>query len=282
MRQLLFNHKDAWGVTLGITLVCLISHQDQPEAISFSSALLAAAITVAYWLGFAVNDYCDADYDRLDPEKAARNFFVAVRPRRRTLLFFISLILLAIVFILYPYGWRGAFAFFLSAFIVWAYSAQPLRLKKRPGIDLIVHAVFVQTYPYFLCLFLLQLEINALDTVLLPLFLLSSLAAQLEQQARDYELDRKTEGNFTTRFGQVNTVRMLRLCTAAIIAVFVGGLISGAIPIYLVPLGMIVLPVLLHRYTRAANRPRSEGLVTVTTILGLLYTGGIVLWTILL
>ena len=278
MRQLLFNHKDAWGVTLGITLVCLISHQ----AVSVDSLLLAAAITVAYWLGFAVNDYCDADYDRLDPDKAARNFFVTVRPRRRTLLFFITLILLAIIAILVPYGWRGVIAFCLSAFIVWAYSAQPLRLKKRPGIDLIIHAVFVQTYPYILCLFLLQLVLNSLDIVLLPLFLLSSLAAQLEQQARDYELDRKTEGNFTTRFGQHNTFLMLRFCTAALITVFIGGVIVGAVPTYLIPLGMIVLPVLLHRYTRASNRPRSERLVTVTTILGLLYTGGIVFWTILL
>ena len=278
MRQLLFNHKDAWGVTLGITLICLISHQ----AVSVASLLLAAAITVAYWLGFAVNDYCDADYDGLDPDKAARNFFVTVRPRRRTLLFFITLILLAIIAILAPYGWRGVIAFCLSAFIVWAYSAQPLRLKKRPGIDLIIHAVFVQTYPYILCLFLLQLEINSLDIVLLPLFLLSSLAAQLEQQARDYELDRKTEGNFTTRFGQHNTFLMLRFCTAALITVFIGGVIVGAVPTYLIPLGMIVLPVLLHRYTRASNRPRSERLVTVTTILGLLYTGGIVFWTILL
>ena len=275
MRQLLFNHKDAWGVTLGITLVCLISHQ----AISISSLLLAGAITAAYWLGFAVNDYCDADFDRQDAKKAARNFFVEIRPRRRTLLAIIAAILLAIIAILAPYGWRGAFSFCLSAFIVWSYSAPPLRLKKRPGVDLIVHAIFVQTYPYFLCLFLLQLTINALDTVLLPVFLLSSLAAQLEQQARDYEVDSKTEGNFTTRFGQHNTVRMLRLCTAALIATFFGGVLSGAIPIYLIPLGMIVLPVLLHRYTRAANRPRSERLVTVTTILGLLYTGVIVLLT---
>lgn len=278
MRRLLLNHKDAWGVTLGITLVCLISHQ----AVSLTSLLLAAAITVAYWLGFAVNDYCDADFDRLDPEKAARNFFVAVRPRRRTLLAVITVILFAIIAILIPYGWRGAFVFCLSAFIVWAYSAPPLRLKKRPGVDLIIHAIFVQTYPYFLCLFLLQLEINPLDTVLLPLFLLSSLAAQLEQQARDYEVDRKTEGNFTTRFGQHNTFLMLRLCTAALIAVFIGGVFIGAIPIYLIPLGMIVLPVLLHRYTRASNRPRSERLVTLTTILGLLYTGGIVFWTMLI
>ncbi len=204
MRQLLFNHKDAWGVTLGITLVCLISHQ----AISISSLLLAGAITVAYWLGFAVNDYCDADFDRQDAKKAARNFFVEIRPRRRTLFAIIAVLLLAIIAILAPYGWRGAFSFCLSAFIVWSYSAPPLRLKKRPGVDLIVHAIFVQTYPYFLCLFLLQLTINALDTVLLPVFLLSSLAAQLEQQARDYEVDSKTEGNFTTHFGQHNTVRM--------------------------------------------------------------------------
>lgn len=276
MRQLLLNHKDAWGVTLGITLVCLLAHQ----AITVNSVLLALAITVAYWLGFAVNDYCDADYDRLDAEKAARNYFVRVRPRRRTLLAVIAVILLAIIAILIPYQWRGAAVFCLSAFIVWAYSAPPLRLKKRPGIDLIVHAIFVQTYPYFICLFLLKLEIAAIDIVLLPVFLLSSLAAQLEQQARDYEVDRKTEGNFTTRFGQHNTVRMLRFCTAALMLCFGYGALSGAIPLYLIPLALIVLPVLLHRYTRASNHPRSERLVTVTTFLGLLYTGLIVFWTI--
>ncbi len=278
MRQLLFNHKDAWGVTLGITLVCLITHQ----AITASSLLLALAITVAYWLGFAVNDYCDADFDRLDETKAARNFFVKIRPRRQTLLAVVGIILLAILAVLFPYGWRGAIIFFLSGFIVWSYSAPPLRLKKRPGVDLLVHAIFVQTYPYLLCLFLLQLQINALDIVLLPIFLLSSLAAQLEQQARDYEVDRLTEGNFTTRFGQRNTVLMLRLCTAALIVVFLYGVLSGAIPHYLIPLGMIVFPILLHRYTRAADRPRSERLVTLTTMLGLLYTGAIVLLTMVI
>jgi 4-hydroxybenzoate polyprenyltransferase len=45
------------------------------------------------------------------------------------------------------FGWIGWLLWVVSCFIAWAYSAPPLRLKMRPGFDLLTHAMFVQTFP---------------------------------------------------------------------------------------------------------------------------------------
>jgi hypothetical protein len=70
--KLISNHMDAWQVALVIATLPLLIH----GAIRRETAVLALAIGVGYWFAFALNDYFDAPFDRLDEQKAQRNFFV--------------------------------------------------------------------------------------------------------------------------------------------------------------------------------------------------------------
>lgn len=267
--QLFLNHSDAWGVTLMIGLAALIIHQ----AFSLQNVLLCAAVAYCYWFAFAVNDYYDAPYDAQDARKVGRNAFIVGRPSQAAalLLAFVLLLPPALVFI--SYGLRAIPICALSLFILWGYSAPPLRLKTRPILDLVTHALFVQTFPYFLCVYLPRLDWLRQDWMLISLFLLSSLAAQLEQQIRDYEVDAQTEQTFTTVFGRPTSALLLRLVTILLILDALLHLLVGMIPAVLWPFALIALPIVLHRLVRGKDQPRSETLVRLSLAAALAYAG---------
>jgi hypothetical protein len=154
---------------------------------------------------------------------------------------------------------------------MWSYSAPPLRFKSRPGLDLILHTLFVQTFPYYATLYVLDLPWLPVDYVLLATFFLASLTAQLEQQVRDYELDRQTDTNFTIQVGLPITTLLLRFVTLLLMLNFLVNVLLGNIPTYLVPFAFIAMPILTHRFIRKRQQPRSEMLVRLTLLATLLY-----------
>jgi chlorophyll synthase len=172
-----------------------------------------------------------------------------------------------------PFGSKGVVILLLAVAVMWGYSAPPLRLKSRPGLDLLTHAMFMHTFPYWMCLILIGAAWTALDYQILALTFLSSVTAQLEQQVRDFELDARTDTNFTTTFGLSTSVTLLKVGTLAGIFVFVLGTITRVLPVFLLPLGLIFLPGIVHRFLRRAEAPRSERLVTITHVVGILYIG---------
>ena len=48
----------------------------------------------------------------------------------------------------------------LSLLVMWTYSGRPFRLKSRPGLDLLTHALFVESYPYMVTLLLLGVTLD--------------------------------------------------------------------------------------------------------------------------
>src|SRR5690606_36053575 len=150
--KLISNHMDPWQVALVIATLPLLIH----GAIRRETAVLALAIGVGYWCAFALNDYFDAPFDRLDEQKAQRNFFVQ-QPTPRWLVAVFSVVLLAVVAAAFaPFGPLGWLLWLVSCLVAWAYSAPPLRLKMRPGLDLLTHALFVQTFPYVMSMVLIR------------------------------------------------------------------------------------------------------------------------------
>lgn len=262
--QLLLNHVDAWSVTAFIATVALVAHAQM----TLAGAWLLFALVVGYWQAFVFNDYFDAAYDRADEQKARLNFFVH-HPLRGYELFAMLLPLdLAVAWGFLQYGGRGVVVMLLCLAIMWAYSAPPLRIKSRPGLDLLTHGFFVETFPYWTCLYLTRSSWRAFDYAAVILLFLASLTAQLEQQLRDYALDRRFEQTFTTIIGQQRAYRLLQGCTALLI---VGGIVAvavGAIPYRFAPLGMITLPVLLHRFLRSPTVGRSPRLTWLSLGVG--------------
>ena len=251
------------------------------SAIRPGTAVLVLAIGAGYWFAFALNDYFDAPYDGLDRQKAQRNFFAQV-PVASWVVTLFSVALLAVLGVVFAqFGPVGRLFWGVSCFIAWAYSAPPLRLKMRPGLDLITHALFVQTFPYIVCMMLIKARWGLLDWVLLAILFLASLTAQLEQQTRDFVVDVQAGGTFTTRVGVALVLRGLRLATAVCLLIALVAVFNGTIPWFLLPFGVIGLPALLHRFWRQPEAPRSERLVLLSTTLGFLYTGVIFFYFLL-
>ncbi len=259
---------DAWGVAMIITALALFIH----ESLSPRHLTVLLAIAGAYWFGFAYNDYQDAPYDALAPEKGRKNFFVGVSIPTHWLRF--ALVSFATAFVtgaFLLFGQPGAAVMAFSLLVIWAYSGRPLRLKSRAGLDLLAHALFVETYPYMVTVLLLGVSWTSLDTALVAILLLSSLSAQLEQQLADCELDARTEPNFTTWFGPRRTMILLRGLTTVLVLLGVGLAINGTIPRYLVPFGLIATPMLAYRFIRKPGQRKTARLTFGTMAAGLLY-----------
>ena len=260
---------DAWQVALVIAALPLLIH----GAVRWETAVLILAIGVGYWFAFALNDYFDAPFDRLDCQKAQRNFFVQRLVKWWIIAGFSAVLLTGLAAVFVQFGPIGWLLWLVSCFIAWAYSAPPLRLKKRPGLDLLTHALFVQTFPYYICMMLIQASWILLDWVLVTILFLTSLTAQLEQQVRDFAVDLKAGGTFTTWLGRDRVVRGLRWATAVCLLIALVSVLNGTIPWFLLPFGLIGLPAMLHRFLRRPDTPRSERLILLSTTAGFLYTG---------
>ncbi|MBL8153132.1 MAG: UbiA family prenyltransferase [Anaerolineae bacterium] len=268
MPRLFLNHADAWGLTLVICALPLLIHQVRLTPLSLA---LIVTVTVCYWLGFAVNDYFDAPFDAQHHDKRRRNFFARQTVGKGWLRLGLLAAFGSAVIVLAQFGLKGALVALFGGLALWLYSAPPARLKTRPGWDLLMHVLFVQTFPYAVVMYLLVLPWQAIDTVLLTTFGLASLTAQLEQQIRDYEVDSRTERNFTTVVGIRWSSRLLRFGTILLIANVTLHTLAAVIPLALAPFGIIALPILLHRFLRSSSAPRSEWLVRLSVAAALLY-----------
>jgi 4-hydroxybenzoate polyprenyltransferase len=271
---LFLNHMDAWGITFIISSLALLLH----DALNLRTMLLVVGLTVGYWFAFAMNDYWDAPYDAADQRKARRNFFVVQQARPWQVGLVAGTVGMLLLLLFTSFGWRGIAIMAVSLFVAWAYSAPPLRFKGRPGIDLLVHVIFVETFPYLTCLFLAQLPWTGLDSVLLTVLALASLSAQLEQQLRDFDVDAQTGATFATTVGRRPTTILLHASTALLIIVAIVNVLNGTIPLYVAAFGLIALPALLHRFLRGHSKPRSEKLITLSALTGLLYVGFILIF----
>ena len=268
LRITLLHRIDAWGVALVVCAVALLVH----DAVRISTVALSVAVAFLYWLGYEVNDYYDASNDSQDPVKTPRNFFVnhPVSPGVAAAGF---LSLGSLPFLAFArFGLSGVVLFVAAVLMMWAYSAPPVRLKSRPGLDLLAHALFVQTFAYFMCLILIDAVWGTLDYLILAVNFLASLSGQLAQHVRDFDVDSRTDVSFATTFGRRTTAACLRAVTSLLVVTVVAGFASGVVPLYFAPIALTFAPATLDRL-RGNPRGRSARLVTLTTTAALLYTG---------
>lgn len=262
----LLNRIDAWGVTLMVCMIAFYLH----DAVRLQTVVLSLAMAGMYWLGYAVNDYFDAPFDSHDKSKVRHNVFVnhPVSSRNAKAGFLVIGFLFLLAFT--QFGLRGMVIFGVSVFVLWAYSAPPFRLKSKPGLDLLTHALFVQTFSYLSCLILIKAEWTQLDLVLLGVNFLASLSGQLAQQLRDFEVDSSTDTNFATTVGRGLTLTCLRVVTAAVVILVVVTLISGIMPLYMAPFAVAFIPAAAQRL-RGYSGPGIRRFVPYITVAALFY-----------
>ncbi len=268
---------DAWGSGYIVGTLVLVTHQ----ALTVKACLLAATIAANYWLGFWLNDYFDAPYDRSDERKARMNLFVQQPSARRLVRVVTGSIVTASAVVFFSFGLRGIFTLVVSLLVMWAYSAPPWRLKSRPGWDLLIHALFILTWPYAVCLWLCGATWTNLDSILIAGCFLVSLNSQLNQQIRDFDVDSRTDTNFTTRFGLARSILFLKVSTLVVILLFLLAIIMRNIPWLVIPFGLGLLPsfahYLLHTFDNS-TRILPRWIVYLFMILALIYTNLLILF----
>jgi 4-hydroxybenzoate polyprenyltransferase len=238
-------------------------------AISFVGITLTIGIGIGYVLGFAVNDYFDRDFDKNDPSKVNKNYFVKNSQASGLAVLFALLIIL--VFIFSMFGVKGISILILSIFAFWSYSAKPFRFKNRPGLDLLVHGIFIETYPYIITLFLLKLNLLTIDYFILAILFSNSIINQIGQQLRDLHIDTLTETNFTIVFGQSTALLLYRALHALIVILAILGIIFGHISLTLIPPIIIISPLYIARLLSRYNQNKPHKLYVVTILLIFLY-----------
>lgn len=170
------------------------------------------------FFGFFINDLFDAPYDALDAKKSARNLFLTKYKEKRlipySILLIAALIALGTAWILGP---LALIVTIIGLFMGIFYSSPPIRAKNRPFLDLFFHAVALGGN----ILVLGYLVWRSGDALLVILFLyacLDSVWIQLNNQIRDFELDKMGDQPTTlTRLGYKKGIVLHRLVIFLII-----------------------------------------------------------------
>ncbi|MDY6959521.1 MAG: UbiA family prenyltransferase [Halobacteriota archaeon] len=150
---------------------------------------------------FASNDYHDRHVDSLDELKRKRNPVCNgdVRPVDVFILLFVTGAASLFVSLLFNFMTFIFTAFAL--FVFYFYTAEPFRFKNKLGLDILSHGVLINTFPYFFCLVAMR-DFSGGALFLLAALMMRSVMAQMLQEIRDYEVDRKVERNTVVALGQ--------------------------------------------------------------------------------
>lgn len=151
------------------------------------AVLIANLAAVAY--AFMVNEIEDSDDDAHDPARGARNAVTSgeITPQMAWRVALVTA-LVAIVF----YALCGLVPFLiglLTVILAHLYSWKPVRLKARPLVDILSHALMLSMLLFLAPYYIYADEIGELWVLAAGTFLISAYG-QLYNQARDYEADR--------------------------------------------------------------------------------------------
>ena len=245
---------------------------------TFFVSISFCAITAS---GFIINQYFDKTTDRLNPIKKNLPIASGKISYRNTLILFFSLLSLsfAISFLVDV----SVLPFLTMYFALGlAYSANPLKLKKRPIIDLLVAGVCFGVLPFLIgmqVVYPLTMDFSNfvivrryLDATLcaLPIFLFQ-VSGHLYQAIGDYESDK--EGGITTfvvKYGKEKSAKIgaTLFLFAAIIPILYGSLGLPVMPEFTswyLLIFLIFLPATIYFLTLLIN-PEKNNLEKISRV----------------
>lgn len=164
---------------------------------------------------FAINNYYDADSDRENPRRMYKNALASGEISKKEGMF---LNVLFIVISLLSVAWfKPGVLYFAIILFIWpgAYSIPPLRLKGRPGIDVLWHFFGFFFLVLWGSLFASSLSIGSLSilTWLVAISLgVFSCIGQLWNHYSDYEFDKESgTRTFAVRVGLDTTKKTINV-----------------------------------------------------------------------
>ena len=211
-----------------------------PTLSTFFISISFCAITAS---GFVINQYFDKKTDRLNPKKKNLPIASGKISYRNTLILFFSLMSLSFAV---PFLVDLSVLPFLLIYLTMglAYSANPLKLKKRPIVDLLVAGACFGVLPFLIgmqVVYPLTMDFSNfvivrryIDAALcaLPIFLFQ-VSGHLYQAIGDYQSDKESGiTTFVVKYGKEKSAKI----GAAIF------LFAAIIPIFYGSLGLPVMP----------------------------------------
>jgi 4-hydroxybenzoate polyprenyltransferase len=143
---------------------------------------------------FAINNYYDIDSDKENPRRVDVNAMASGKISKQTGILLSSIFVIIPLFLSLLYRLEVFVFCSLLIILMWAYSAPPLRLKGRPGIDVLWHFVaFVGLVLWGSYLAGFITVINGLAALSIGIF---GCIAQVDNHIRDYSFD-KASGSKT-------------------------------------------------------------------------------------
>jgi len=267
-----------WLLSLGLIFFAFIPHiyrVNNTIAIEhlidlFTSSNLYLALIVVFAAQiflFASNDYYDKHVDALDEKKSRRNPICNGRVTSKE----VQVLLIATAIIsLVASLFFSLFAFLFTAFalfVFYFYTAEPLRFKNKVGVDVLSHGIFINTFSYFFCLVALW-DFSSGAVFLLAILMMRSAIAQLLQEIRDYEVDKKVEKNTVVALGKRKAIWLifviyLTIILSTIVLLLTYQLFSIGISMFysvILFLCITYIPTFYKLLTAAENRELIDGL----------------------
>ena len=157
---------------------------------------------------FASNNYYDRHVDALDQKKRLRNPICTGKVTTwEVLALLIATTAISLIVSLFFNLMTFVFTAF-ALFVFYFYTAEPLRFKKRVGLDVLSHAIFINTFPFLLSMLALW-DFHFEAIFLLFVLVFRSATAQILQEIRDYDVDKKVERNTVIFLGRKVSVWMI-------------------------------------------------------------------------
>jgi len=141
---------------------------------------------------FAINDVEDAEDDAKDAQKVHRNPICArmLAPSHAIALSWLSA--LSGLALLWPFGPRVVLLGAANVALGFLYSHKRIRLKAMPFIDIVSHGVFLGTLQFLTVAYARAPELSPSAALGAALVCTISMAGDLWNEIRDFEVDRRT------------------------------------------------------------------------------------------
>lgn len=229
------------ATVIGATMA---ARQNPDVALDAHVLTVTLANILAVTVAFMVNDIEDAPDDAREAHRAVRNPVTMgeVTPREGWLASFaLSALALAL------YAWASLAAFWTGALTValaYLYSWRAVRLKARPVVDAISHALMLSALLFLAGYFAYDAAPGRVWLVALGVGLIS-VYGQLYNQARDFDMDRAAGlHNTASIVGRRATPALMYAALLAAVVCLLTTALLGLWPAWLALVPLVMLPVL--------------------------------------
>jgi 4-hydroxybenzoate polyprenyltransferase len=202
-----FEHVFGWSaVSFGGFILGMTSLKLYEYLLPFIVFLISTFCIISFT--FSINNYYDADSDKINPRRKDYNAIASGKISKKTgIILNISLVLIPLI-LSYLYRFDVFLLCILFLTWMWLYSSPPLRLKSRPGLDIIWHFFAFILIVLWGSLIAGKISlINCLAAISLGAF---SLIGQVENHIYDYSYDKESGTNtLAVKIGLEKTKQIL-------------------------------------------------------------------------